>query len=83
MTTLANICNLDDHVEEWQVLTRQPLTGRALWLHGTPKTWARPLVWLVRRWLRMADSDKEALGLLGGMVLFILMGVMMLVVFGG
>lgn len=79
---LANICALNEQVEEWQVLTRQPLTGRALWLHGTPKAWARPVVWAVRRWLRMAESDKEALGLLGGMVLFVLMWVLMLVVFG-
>lgn len=83
MATLTNICALNEQVEEWQVLTRQPLTGRVLWLHGQPKAWSRPIVWMVRRWLLMAESDKEALGLLGGMVLFVLMGVLMLVVFGG
>ena len=82
MTTLQNICALNEQVDEWQVLTRQPLTGRALWLHGQPKAWARPLVWAVRRWLRMDGSDKEALGLLGGMVAFIAGVVVMLAVFG-
>lgn len=52
-----------DKVTEWQRITKQDRTVKEIWLYGTPKQWAKPLVLpiqkIVRWWAAITDESKD------------------------
>ena len=73
---------VSNEVTVWKVMKRRR-KGKDLWINGTPKCWAKPIVAPVRWWLKTPEEKQELILGVAASAFLICCIYLVLVIFGG